>query len=70
MNKKLIVVILIPLFFSLVLSTVSAETAVYHGADTVFSAQGIAVFWAILKDKETDSSTVYMEIAELNAGNS
>jgi len=66
MNKKFIALILTILLFSSVTQAVFSETIVYHGADSVFSAEGVAVLWAILKDKESDSSTVYVKIAEMD----
>ncbi len=34
----------------------------YHGADSVFQAEGIAIFWAILKGKDDESSLVYINL--------
>jgi len=34
----------------------------YHGADSVFKAKGISIFWAILKGSEESNSWVYVKI--------
>ena len=34
----------------------------YHGADSTFKANGISIFWAILKGPEESSSWVYIRI--------
>jgi hypothetical protein len=34
----------------------------YHGADSFFKANGISIFWAILKGSEESSSWVYVKI--------
>ena len=39
-----------------------AEEHEYHGADSVFQAEGIAVFWAILKGSDDENSLVYINI--------
>jgi len=39
-----------------------AEEKEYHGADSVFQAEGIAIFWAILKGADDESSLVYINI--------
>lgn len=41
---------------------VYAEEKEYHGADSVFQAEGIAIFWAILKGSDDESSLVYINI--------
>ena len=41
---------------------VYAEKEEYHGADSVFQAEGIAIFWAILKGSDEESSLVYINI--------
>jgi uncharacterized protein YukJ len=41
---------------------VCAEEKEYHGADSVFQAEGIAIFWAILKGADDESSRVYINI--------
>ncbi len=42
---------------------VFAQTAEYHGADSVFQGNGLTILWAILKGKDADSSSVYIRIA-------
>ncbi len=42
--------------------TVWAEEHEYHGADSVFQAEGIAIFWAILKGSDDESSLVCIKI--------
>jgi len=41
----------------------------YHGADSVFEKEGIAILWAILKGKDESSSWVYTKIINFG-GNS
>ncbi|HUX14295.1 MAG TPA: hypothetical protein VMW87_14800 [Spirochaetia bacterium] len=41
-----------------------AQTAEYHGADSVFRDHGLTILWAILKGKDEDSSSVYVRIAK------
>jgi hypothetical protein len=38
----------------------------YHGADSVFEGQGVAVLWAILKGPDEDHSWVYIRM--INSG--
>ena len=40
----------------------------YHGADSVFQAQGVAVLWAILKGVDEAHSTVVIRIESLSPG--
>ena len=40
----------------------------YHGADSVFRAEGIAVFWAILKGVDEVNSQVYIKIVATTSG--
>ncbi len=61
-NKKVFILILSSLILFFPVLPVFCETAVYHGADSVFTADGIVVFWAILKNKSSDSSVVYIAI--------
>jgi hypothetical protein len=39
-----------------------SEEQQYHGADSVFQAEGTAIFWAILKGSDDESSLVYIRI--------
>ncbi|MCP4404821.1 MAG: hypothetical protein GY801_46915 [bacterium] len=39
-----------------------AEEKEYHGADSVFQAEGIAIFWGILKGSDDESSLVHINI--------
>jgi len=41
------------------------EPKEYHGADSVFKANGISIFWAILKGSEESNSWVYIKIINL-----
>jgi len=68
--KKIIVFQLI--FISLVLSVVPlySQDTKYHGADSVFEADDMAVFWAILKGPDVRSSKVYIDIVFLNGNES
>jgi hypothetical protein len=34
----------------------------YHGADAIFQAEGLAIFWAILKGDDDEHSLVYINI--------
>lgn len=45
-----------------------AQDTEYHGADSVFETEGIAVFWAVLKGSDIDSSKVYINIVPENKG--
>jgi len=38
------------------------ESNKYHGADSVFKANGISIFWAILKGSEESNSWVHIKI--------
>jgi len=38
------------------------ESTKYHGADSIFKANGISIFWAILKGPEESSSWVHIKI--------
>lgn len=40
------------------------ESNKYHGADSTFKANGISIFWAILKGPEESSSWVYIKIID------
>jgi hypothetical protein len=61
------------LFFTFVLIAYSASGVSlaypqpeYHGADSVFEKQGIAILWAILKGQDEASSWVYIKV--INSG--
>jgi hypothetical protein len=43
-------------------------TAEYHGADSVFKGEDVAVLWAILKGSDDAHSTVVIRIESLSAG--
>ena len=45
------------------------ENHEYHGADSVFQAEGIAIFWAILKGKDDEHSLVYINLIRVDAPN-
>lgn len=40
----------------------TAEKHEYHGADSVFQAEGLAIFWAILKGEDDEHSLVYIKL--------
>ncbi|GAK55241.1 hypothetical protein U27_02073 [Candidatus Vecturithrix granuli] len=40
----------------------TAEKHEYHGADSVFQAEGLAIFWAILKGADDEHSLVYIKL--------
>lgn len=40
----------------------TAEKREYHGADSVFQAEGLAIFWAILKGEDDEHSLVYIKL--------
>jgi len=44
------------------LSAENKKDHAYHGADTVFQAEGIAIFWAILKGEDDEHSLVFINI--------
>jgi len=67
--KRRIFIFLICLFLTLnIFCNLSAvanqqtESIKYHGADSAFKANGISIFWAILKGPEESSSWVYIRI--------
>jgi len=62
-TKKLAVVIIITLIFAFgVAVPVFAQNSVYHGADSVFRAEGLTLLWAIVKGKDEQTSVVYVRI--------
>jgi hypothetical protein len=46
----------------------SGLTAEYHGADSVFKGEDVAILWAILKGSDDAHSTVVIRIESLSAG--
>jgi len=44
----------------------NAERREYHGADSVFQAEGIAIFWAILKGEDDEHSLVYIHLIRMD----
>ncbi len=61
----------IALYFSILIFIFSAgslysQEIEYYGADSVFAVDDIAVFWAILKGPDTDTSKVYINIVPLD----
>ena len=64
MKKRIFLILILLLLIENVLGnhTVWAKEHEYHGADSVFQAEGIAIFWAILKGSDDESSLVYINI--------
>jgi len=67
--KRRIFIFLICLFLTLNIfcnlsgvANQQTESIKYHGADSAFKANGISIFWAILKGPEESSSWVYIRI--------
>ena len=67
--KKNIVSFLSLILIILVAGSLYSEEAVYHGADSVFKTDDIAVFWAVLKGTEASNSMVYICIVPLKTEN-
>ena len=64
MKKRIFLIVILLLLIENVVGhrTVWAEEHEYRGADSVFQAGGIAIFWAILKGSDDESSLVYIKI--------
>ena len=64
MKKRIFLILILLLLIGNILGNqiVWAEEHEYHGADSVFQAEGIAIFWAILKGSDDESSLVYINI--------
>lgn len=67
--KRRIFILLTGLFLTLnifcnlsVVANQQTEAKEYHGADSVFKANGISIFWAILKGSEESDSWVHIKI--------
>jgi len=68
MKKQCCLLLITAIFFwgpfgKAVLSAENKKGHSYHGADTVFQAEGIAIFWAILKGEDEEHSLVYINIS-------
>jgi len=50
------------------ITSVYSQDVKYHGADSVFEINDIAVFWAVLKGPDTDTSKVYISIVPCGPG--
>lgn len=55
--------ILIFIFFT---GSLYSQDIEYHGADSIFAVDDIAVFWAILKGPDINTSKVYINIVPLD----
>ncbi len=66
MGKKASILIFTVFILFLYTSPVYSETAVYHGADSVFTVDGIAVIWAILKNRTSDPAVIYIAIDKMD----
>jgi len=64
--KKIILLQLILICVVFPLSSLYSQDLKYHGADSVFEVGGVAVFWAILKGADINSSKVYINIVSLD----
>jgi len=65
MNKNIVFHLILISFVLSVVPLYSQDTK-YHGADSVFEVNGVAVFWAILKGPDVNSSEVYINIVSLD----
>lgn len=65
--KNLLAFLLITVSFVFSVSSLYSQEIEYHGADSVFEAEGLAVFWAILKGTDINSSKVYIDIVPLDS---
>jgi hypothetical protein len=67
MKKWFYVMLMVTIFFwapvgKTALSEENKEDHSYHGADAIFQAQEIAIFWAILKGDDDEHSLVFINI--------
>jgi len=68
MYKKIVLLIFCLLFLGIIYSGALANqnqeenVSAYHGADSVFKAEGITVIWGVLRDSEEINTMVYMKI--------
>lgn len=70
MGKKRVVFILtlILLFWFIMESSRAQGKREYHGADSLFEKEGIAILWAILKGSTEENSWVYIKIIQTGQG--
>ena len=70
MRKKWVVLVLTLtlLFWFITESSRAQGKREYHGADSLFEKEGIAILWAILKGSTEESSWVYIRIIQTGEG--
>ena len=66
MNKKILILLFCLLFVGIfyfeVLANQQEKISAYHGADSVFKAEGIMVIWGVIKGSDESNTMVYMKI--------
>ena len=67
MKKRFWVMLMATIFFwgavgKTALPEENKKDLAYHGADAIFQAEGIAIFWAILKGDDDEHSLVFINI--------
>ena len=67
MKKRFYVMLMAAIFFwgpvgKTALPEDNKKDHAYHGADAIFQAEGIAIFWAILKGDDDEHSLVFINI--------
>jgi len=65
-NKKILILLFCLLFLVIfyfeALATQPEKISAYHGADSVFKAEGITVIWGVLKGSDESNTMAYMKI--------
>jgi len=68
MCKKIILLILCLIFLGIFHTGILAdqnqekETSVYHGADSVFKAEGVSVIWGVIRGTDESNTMVYIKL--------
>lgn len=66
MNKKILILLFCLLFLGVfyfeALANEQEKISAYHGADSVFKAEGITVIWGVIRGSDESNTMVYMKI--------
>ena len=66
MCKKILTLLFVGLFLGMlclgVLASQQERISAYHGADSVFKAEGITVIWGVIRGSDESNTMVYMKI--------
>jgi len=66
MNKKFLILLFCLLFLGVfyfeALANEQEKISAYHGADSVFKAEGITVIWGVIRGSDESNTMVYMKI--------